>query len=397
VNAKTGKQTAPARHDSAESAFRAGVEALRRGQLDAAEQSFAQAAKMAADQPSPRLGLALVLDARGRAAAATAAVRAVLDDFPGFAAAQRILADRVRETDPAEAGQWYVRCARHAPADSVAIGSALLLAARLQRAGVAAPPTPVPLAAPPALTSVVICSIRPQSLAMARSSLARAFGAAPWELIHIDDARSLCEGWNRGLAASNGDAVVFCHDDIAITCDRLGERLGAALADDDVVGVAGSRQLAGPNWIWAGAPHAHGCVAHVRGNELLAGAYSVEGPRVAAIESLDGVFLAMRRATALAIGFDAATYDGFHLYDADFCWRARRAGLRLAVRCDLGLVHWSEGQFNAEWTRYARRFLQRVGLPDQPMAPIPGASTAIDTLEALPGTLAWLAHWVHAA
>ena len=397
MHAKTGNSSAPVRHDSAESAFRAGVEALRQGQLDAAEQAFAQAVRMASDQPSPRLGLALVLDARGHAAAATAAVRAVLADFPGFAAAQRILADRVRETDPAEAGQWYVRCARRDPADSVAIGSALLLAARLQRAGVAAPPTPVPLAPAPALTSVAICSIRPQSLAAARSSLARAFGAAAWELIHIDDARSLCEGWNRGLAASRGDAVVFCHDDIVITCDRLGERLGAALADDDVVGVAGSRQLAGANWIWAGAPHAHGCVAHVRGNELLAGAYSVEGPRVAAIESLDGVFLAMRRATALAIGFDAATYDGFHLYDADFCWRARRAGLRLAVRCDLGLVHWSEGQFNADWARYARRFLQRAGLPDQPMAPIPGASTAIDTLEALPGTLAWLAHWVHAA
>jgi hypothetical protein len=397
VEAKSGHRSAPLAHDSAESAFRHGVESLRRGHLDVAEQSFTDAARMATDQPSPRLGLAMVLAARGRAAQAIAALRALVGDFPAFVAAQRVLAERLGETEPAEAGQWYVRCARRDPTDGAAIGSALLMASRLQRAGVAAPPAPVPLAPAPALTSVVICSIRPRQLAVAKDSFARAFGRAPWELVHIDDARSLCEGWNRGLASARGEVVVFCHDDIAITCDRLGERLAAALADDDVVGVAGTRRMAGPNWAWSGAPHSHGCVSHVRDGEVLAGAYSVEGPRVAAIESLDGVFMAMRRATALAVGFDAATYDGFHLYDADFCWRARRAGLRLAVRCDLGLVHWSNGTLNAEWARHARRFLQRTGLPDVPMAPIAGAATKVEGLGALPGTMAWLAHWVQHA
>jgi hypothetical protein len=396
LDAKTGHRSKPPTHD-AESAFRHGVELLRRGELDAAEQGFAEAARMAADQAAPRMGLAMVLHARDQLAAAVDALRGVVADFPQHVGAQRMLADYLRESDPAEAGLWYVRCARLAPADAVPFGIALLLAARLQRAGVMPPPTPVPLADAPALTSVVICSVRPERLAVAKASLAQAFGTAPWELIVIDDARSLCEGWNRGLAAARGEVVVFCHDDIAITCDRLGERLAGALAAHDVVGVAGTRHLVGPNWAWAGAPHSHGCVAHVRDDEVIAGAYSFEGTTVDAIESLDGVFLAMRRDTALAIGFDASTYDGFHLYDVDFCWRARRAGLRLAVRCDLGLVHWSRGLFNAEWVRHARRFLQRSGLPEIPMAPVAGTSIPVDGVAAVPGVTAWLTHWMHRA
>jgi hypothetical protein len=317
---------------------------------------------------------------------------------PGFVPAQRTLADWLRDAEPAEAGQWFTRCARADPADSGAIGGALLLAARLAREGLAAPPSPPPrLAAAPSLTSVVVCSIDARKLAAARESLAASFGDAPWELLAIGDARSLCEGWNRGLADARGEMVVFCHDDIALTCDRLAARLAGALADDDVVGVAGSTRLTGPNWAWAGAPHAHGWVAHMRAGELLAGAYALDGPRVGGMESLDGVFLAMRREVALAIGFDADAYDGFHLYDTDFCWRARRAGLRLGVRCDLGLVHWSEGGFDAAWAHYARRFLARAGLPELPMAPVPGAVVAVPSPAVLPRLHGWLAHWIATA
>jgi glycosyltransferase involved in cell wall biosynthesis len=250
------------------------------------------------------------------------------------------------------------------------------------------------MARAPARVSVVACSIEPRKVEVMRESLVRAFGPATWDLHVIHDARSLCEGWNRGLAAARGDVVVFCHDDIALQCDRLAERLAGALEDDDVVGVAGSTRLAGANWVWAGAPHAHGWVAHVHDGAVVAGAYSLQGPRIGGIESLDGVFLALRRETAERIGFDAETWDGFHLYDTDFCWRARRAGLALAVRCDLGIAHWSKGGFDANWARHARRFLERTGLPERPMAPVPGAAVEVGDLRSLPAVHAWLAWWI---
>ena len=393
MSATTGTSIA-----AAPRSFQDGVDALRRGMLDAADAAFAECLRHAPGHPPARLGVAMAMAARGRLPAACDQLRAVLADAPGFAAGARTLADWLRADAPAEAGLWYTRCARIDPSDVGAIGGALLLAVRLQREGAVAPAAPAaPFAPAPALTSVVVCSIRPQMLARARHSLADAFGGAAWELVHVDDARSLCDGWNRGLARARGEVVVFCHDDIALACDRLGERLADALARHDVVGVAGSTRLAGPSWAWAGAPHAHGWVAHARDGALLVGAYALDGPEVPAIESLDGVFLAMRRATAAAIGFDADACDGWHLYDTDFCWRARRAGLRLAVRCDLGLVHWSHGGFGPDWARAARRFLERAGLPERPMAPMPGAAVAAPSIDALPAIHGWLAHWVAAA
>jgi tetratricopeptide (TPR) repeat protein len=393
-----GTRPAPATHQDGPAWLRRGAQALQQRRLDEADDCFARAAALDPSQPAPPLGRAMVLAARGRLREAADAVRALLAAHPAFAPGQRALADWLREIDPAEAGLWFTRCARAEPSDVGAIGGALLLAARLAGGGIDAPPAPPPRLAPAAaLTSVVACSIDARKLARARASLARAFGDAPWELVAIGDAKSLCEGWNRGLAAARGDTVVFCHDDIVLECGRLGQRIAGALADDDVVGVAGSTRLAGPNWAWAGAPHAHGWVTHVRGGEVLAGAYALDGPRIGGIESLDGVFLAMRRETAVAVGFDAETFDGFHLYDTDFCWRARRAGLRLGVRCDLGLVHWSEGGFDAVWARFACRFLARAGLPELPMAPVPGAGVPVPSPAVLPRLHGWLAHWVAAA
>jgi hypothetical protein len=370
--------------------------ALSRGQLDEAEHGFALAATLDPQQPAIALGQAMVTAGRGRIDEAITRVRALLAGTPSFTAAQRMLADWLRDADAGEAGQWYARCALAHPQDSHSIGGALLMAAQLQRRGQVAPAIDVAPASAtaPALVSVVICSHRPALLARAQASLAHAFATAAWELLLVDDARSLCEGFNRGLARSRGDIVLFCHDDIEVAGVDLAQRLHAALAVDDVVGVAGTTRMAGANWAWSGAPFAHGWVAHVRDGRTLAGAYALDGPRVGAIESLDGVFIATRREFALQIGFDAETYDGFQLYDADFCWRARRAGLRLAVRTDLPLVHASGGRFDHEWVRYARRFLARAGITEVPMAPLPGAVTAIDGSDCLPGLHAWLAYWV---
>ena len=75
------------------------------------------------------------------------------------------------------------------------------------------------------------------------------------------------------------------------------------------------------------------------------------------MQSLDGVFMAMRRETLGELRFDERTFDGFHFYDLDFSYRAHLAGLRLAVSTDILVLHASEGQFADDWKRYAARFL----------------------------------------
>jgi hypothetical protein len=69
--------------------------------------------------------------------------------------------------------------------------------------------------------------------------------------------------------------------------------------------------------------------------------------------------MAMRREVAERVGFDAAVFDGFHLYDLDFSFLAFLAGYRIAVCRDLVLVHESIGRYDAAWERYAGRFADK--------------------------------------
>jgi len=39
-------------------------------------------------------------------------------------------------------------------------------------------------------------------------------GDEPYEIVAVRDARSLAEGYNRGVARSSGDIVILSHDDI---------------------------------------------------------------------------------------------------------------------------------------------------------------------------------------
>ena len=112
---------------------------------------------------------------------------------------------------------------------------------------------------------------------------------------------------------------------------------------------------------------------------------------------LDGVFIAVRRDLFEAVQFDADRYDGFHLYDLDFTWRASRAGARLAVPADLTLFHASTGRYDPAWRRYARRFVESAGL-DPLAAPRPGGlQTRLETLDQINLLRAAMLHFRYGA
>jgi hypothetical protein len=77
------------------------------------------------------------------------------------------------------------------------------------------------------------------------------------------------------------------------------------------------------------------------------------------IQALDGVFIAMRRQVWESLRFDAESFDGFHLYDIDFSYRAHLAGFRLAIPLDLLLIHFSTGRYDRTWQRHNRTFMQK--------------------------------------
>lgn len=225
----------------------------------------------------------------------------------------------------------------------------------------AAPPLPLASAGDrplPRSFSFIVCSIDDAKFASVSRTIATRFDASDAEVIRIDDARSLCEGYARGLARARGEAIVFCHDDIDLLAPDAAQRLAHHLTHHDLVGVAGTTRVTGPAVFWSGHPHIHGWMTHRLPGEpdFELSFSSLAAPLVGGMQAIDGVLMACRREVAAGVGFDAETFDGFHLYDLDFSYRAHRAGLALAVACDLGVVHASKGRFDRAWERYAQRF-----------------------------------------
>jgi len=219
-----------------------------------------------------------------------------------------------------------------------------------------------------ARVSVVICSIDAAKFARVTDNYRKLFGTREFEIVGIHDARSLAEGYNRGIAQSRGEHVILSHDDIEILTPDFAQRLERHLAQFDLIGIAGATRVVTGKWELAGDPYAFLLISSPRpGADGYLTVLRGGGPLVVpGIRVLDGVFMAMRRAVAVSTPFDDALFDHFHLYDLDFSLRAYQAGFRLAVCRDIAMIHQSHGSFDAVWEKYRRRFeaKHRAQLPD---------------------------------
>ncbi len=220
------------------------------------------------------------------------------------------------------------------------------------------------------MISIIICSISPGKFMAISRNFVSLFTNVPFEIIGIHDARSLCEGYNRGIDQSHGDILIFCHDDIEILAPDFHARLCRHLDKYDVIGCAGTTRLVNSFWWLAGDPYIHGIVAE----PLLAGnryyLYSWGGYSqvvVENIQALDGFFIAINRRVTETIRFDEKTFDGFHVYDTDFTYSTYLAGFKLAVCKDLLIAHQSRGKFDDVYQEYGARFMNkyRAHLPVQ--------------------------------
>jgi Glycosyltransferase like family len=211
------------------------------------------------------------------------------------------------------------------------------------------------------MISIVICSVDQRKFRAIADNYLRLLGDEPFEIIGVHDARSMCEGYNRGLRRATGDPVIFCHDDIEILAADFKDRLKGHLRHYDLIGVAGTTKLIKPRWPVAGPPYIYGQIAHVNAAENCFDVYIFGTPTraVSGIQALDGIFLATTRRVLEAVSFDEQTFTDFHLYDLDFSFTAYLRGFRLGVCNDLPLIHTSPGHYGDEWGRQAMRFYEK--------------------------------------
>ena len=308
----------------------------------------------------------------GDLAAATAQYRRAAALDPESGSAQYNLGIALRQAgELRESALAFRAAARLDPGDTDAVQNVVeTLALWAERDAVAFEPTPA-ARAPEAATpvSIVVCSIHPERLARMQASFRAALGAREHEFIVIRDARSLAEGYNRGLAAARHPVVAFSHDDVELLSLHPFDALDSVLARHDVAGLVGSTRVTGPAWAWAGHPHLFGTVAYPAlgaAKPWKGTVYSLATGVIGGMQALDGLFFAARREAARAVGFDAATFDGFHFYDLDFAYRAHRAGLAVAVTTRVLALHASSGRFDERWRGYAARFAAKFPGLDAP-------------------------------
>jgi GT2 family glycosyltransferase len=247
-------------------------------------------------------------------------------------------------------------------------------------------------AAPDLAVSIVICSIDDTRHERAVALYRRLFAAVRHEIVSIRNARSLAEAYNWALRHSVADVVVLSHDDVDILRPDFAVRLFERLQEFDVVGVAGSTRSDGPAIGWSGHPHLRGWITH-RAPDSDNWQVDVLDPRPVAadIVLLDGVLLAGKREAFQAVPFDDVNFDGFHLADLDWSYRAAHSGAKLGVAGDLLLVHASRGNYDATWQRYADRFCRKHGAGRSPPAPSSFFGASLDNPEQVRAFFGYLA------
>lgn len=363
----------------------AGEIAAKGGDLDAAADRLGAAAA-ASGAAEIRASLARVRWRQGDGLAAAAAARESLAARPGFVPALLVAAFCDHARGDATGFRRTLAQAGLPDADPTVVEFVFQAIAEIVGDGrrVFAP---APLGdAPPLSLTVVTCSVDAAKLARCEGALAAAL-APGFAHVKVRAPRSIAEAYGRALAEARTDAVAFVHDDVEVLSPQLDRLLSRALARADVVGVAGTRLLGGPTLGWSGQAAMRGWLVH--GGSASAAwdfsALALHGGLQAGMQGLDGCFIAARTAAARAVGFDAETFDAFHLYDLDFSLRAARAGLAVAVDTDILIAHASRGKLGPAWEEQARRFNARFApMGSAPARPshfhavrLPGADEAL--------------------
>ncbi|HEX4053712.1 MAG TPA: glycosyltransferase [Tepidisphaeraceae bacterium] len=210
------------------------------------------------------------------------------------------------------------------------------------------------------MISIIICSPNDARFAAVSKNLAALLKDESHEIIRIGDARSMCEGYTRGIAQSHGDRLIFCHDDIEILNTDFAARLREHLDQFDLVGVAGTSRLIRGEWVAAGPPYIFGQVAQIHPRQgFVVRIFGIPGRSAGGIQAMDGLLFAARRSVVEKIRFDAQTFDGFHHYDLDFSFAAHLAGFRLGIANDIHILHGSWGTQDESWRQSARRFHEK--------------------------------------
>lgn len=222
----------------------------------------------------------------------------------------------------------------------------------------------------------LVCATRcSQANFMHETALGRSLAvqrqAPPPELLLFDNnSTGLATLYNAAIeqAASSPAILVFVHDDVSIQDFFWTQRIHEALAQFDVVGLAGNRRRSPrqPAWAfatadfkWDSPEYLSGSVGHGKG--FPCDFVSYYGPSGVECKLMDGLMLISDSSRLIESGVRFDEQFAFHFYDMDFCRQAELKGLRMGT-WPISVVHESAGAFNTpSWRAAYEGYLRKYG------------------------------------
>lgn len=162
--------------------------------------------------------------------------------------------------------------------------------------------------------------------------------------------RALTHVYNKIIERAKYDKIALIHDDLTFLTQNWGVRLCELLETNDIVGLAGTRNLTDSGIWWEGGPtNCFGKVYHRQEDnwDELYWAVNYPSDRVRSeipVVTLDGLFLSLHRGKTN--GFDER-FDKFHLYDTSFC--LNNVGKKIIVTQDIVVIHDSPGNVDTNY------------------------------------------------
>ena len=149
------------------------------------------------------------------------------------------------------------------------------------------------------------------------------------EIIPIFDARSMCEGYNRGMGQTDAKYKIYLHQDTLIVNKNIMSDLLKLFSDSSVglVGVIGCKNLP-VSGVWWDGLRTYGRVLHACEPESVVDSVCRQPVgEYEEVEACDGLFLASQ----YSIPWREDLFTGFHLYDTSYCLETKKAGLKTVI------------------------------------------------------------------
>ena len=222
------------------------------------------------------------------------------------------------------------------------------------------------------MISIVVCSRSNPSWNEHEKNI-EATIQADYEYIRIDNRDNeynICSAYNKGVDLSNGEIIVFVHEDVFFLEKGWGiilEKKMKEYSDVGLIGVAGTQYLFSmdqylklntvPVWIGAGVPFTRGRIVQIYNNKVLLSVFNWDKSD-SEVVAVDGLFMGIRKSIFELIRFDSTLFDGFHFYDLDICMQLIKHS-KCLVTWDILLKHLSIGVTDENYIHYGLVFLNK--------------------------------------